>query len=463
MVSLRTFPMLLLLMCASTMSAQSSVKSSTLRIQVVDSAGRSALPGAFIVVLGSKRSSGADQLGRAQVDSIPPGSYSVEVFHPLLDTIGIRLTVPARRFVAGDTVNLAIAVPTPLVISRLKCPGFQTVDEGALTGFVTEANGADAVADATVTVTWLETSIGKDVGVRNSRVIRNAMTGTDGRFVVCHVPTQVSGQIVATQGNRATTPVPVIMSQSHLLIQSLAFQERGDTAVSVAGQRGINTGRVGRASISGVVRGPDFRPVAGASVAISGGLASTQTDSSGRFILGDVPSGTQTLQVRKIGYEGFERAVTLIPAQTRQFELAMETLVPVLSSVTVKAVRDVTMDRIGFTRRKEAGFGYFVTPEEIDHRNPMRASDLLREIPLLKVTYIKNKALVSGRAVRADRNCLIYVIDGVQWRENLDDFILPQQVGAIEVYSSQRLPNDVPGAYNPRAATWPSSGQRRNS
>lgn len=126
----------------------------------------------------------------------------------------------------------------------------------------------------------------------------------------------------------------------------------------------------------------------------------------------------------------------------------METFVPVLSSVVVRAVRDETMDRIGFNKRKEAGFGYFVTPEEIDRRNPMRASDLLREIPLLKVTCIKNKALVSGRGVGADRNCIIYVIDGVQWRENLDDYLLPQQIGAIQVYSSQRLPNGVPGASN---------------
>ena len=429
-------------------SAQTAPRVSTLRVQIVDSAGTSALPGAFVSVVGANRSSGADQLGRAQVDSIPAGSYAVEVFHPLLDTLGIRLTVPVHQFAAGDTVNLAISVPTQRAISRLKCSDFRSDDEGALTGFVTEANGVDVVGEATVTATWLETSIGKDVGIKNSRVIRNAKTGPDGRYVLCNVPTQLSGQIVATQGNRATTPVPLVVTGSHFSVQSLAFQERGDTAVSIAGARGTNTGRVGRASISGIVRGPDSRPVSGASVAISGGLTSTQTDSAGRFVLGGAPSGTQTLQVRKIGYEGFERAITLLPEQTRQVAVTMETFVPVLASVTVKAVRDEMMDRIGFNKRKEAGFGYFVTPEEIDRRNPIRASDFLREIPLLQVIYDKNKAQVSGRGVGSDRNCLIYVIDGVQWRENLDDFLMPQQVGAIEVYSSQRLPADVPGAYN---------------
>jgi hypothetical protein len=428
--------------------AQSAPKYSTLRVQVVDSVGRAALPGAFVSVLGASRSSGADQMGRAQVDSILPGSYAVEVFHPLLDTLGIRLSVPARQFSAGDTVNLAISVPTLGAVSRLKCPDFHSDDEGALTGFVTEANGVDVVADATVTATWLETSIGKEVGIRNSRVIRNTKTGPDGRFVVCNVPTQVAGQIVATQGSRATTPVPLVITGSHFSVQSLAFPEHGDTAVKISGVGGTSTGRVGRASVSGVVLGPEGRPVAGAAVAISGGLTYTQTDSAGRFTLGGAPSGTQTLQVRKIGYEGFERAVTLLPEQTRRVEVTLETFVPVLANVTVRAVRDEMMDRIGFNKRKEAGFGYFVTPEEIDRRNPIRASDLLREIPLLQVTYDKNKAQVSGRGVGADRNCLIYVIDGVQWKENLDDFILPQQIGAIEVYSSQRLPTDVPGAYN---------------
>lgn len=436
------------LLAAPALSAQTSVKLATLRVQVVDSVGSSALPNAFVVVVGANRSSGADRLGRAQVDSIAPGSYSVEVFHPMLDTLGVRLTVPVRAFAAADTVNLAITVPTPLAISRLKCPAFASPDVGALTGFVTEANGADVVADATVIVTWPETSIGQQVGVRNTRVIRNAKTGSDGRFTLCNVPTQVSGQLVAAQGNRATSPVPFVVAGAHYSVQSLAFHERGDTAVRISGARGTNTGRVGRASISGIVRGPDGRPVTGAAVAISGGLSSTLTDSAGRFVLGGAPSGTQTLQVRKIGYEGFEQAVALIPEQTRQVAVTMETFVPVLSSVTVRAVREEVMDRIGFNRRRAVGFGHFVTPEEIDRRNPIRASDLLREIPLLRISYAENKALVSGRQKGMNRNCLIYVVDGVQWRESIDEFIMPQQVGAIEVYASNRLPNDVQGAYN---------------
>lgn len=429
-------------------SAQTTPKVATLRVQVVDSVGRSALPGAWVTVVGANRASGADQLGRAQIDSIVPGSYGVEVFHPFLDTLGIRLSVPKREFTAGDTVNLAIAVPTPFAVARLKCPDFRSDNEGALTGFVTEANGMDAVADASVTVTWLETSIGQEVGVRNSRVIRNARTGPDGRFIVCNIPTQVSGQIAANQGNRATSPVPMVMSGAHFAVQSLAFPERGDTAIKVSGASGTNTGRVGRASLSGIVRGPDARPVAGAAVAISGGLTSTLTDSLGKFMLGGAPSGTQTLQVRKIGYEGFERAVTLLPEQTRQFDITLETFVPVLSNVTVRAVRDETLDMLGFNKRKLAGFGYFLSPEEIDRRNPIRASDLLRDVPLLRITYVENKAQVSGRAMGTNRNCLIYVVDGVQWKENLDDFIMPQQVGAVEVYASNRLPVDVPGAYN---------------
>lgn len=433
---------------AASAAAAQAPKTSTLQVQVVDSIGNGALAGAFVTVVGANRAAGADERGRARVDSIPPGNYTVEVFHPLLDTLGIRLTVPARKFDAGDTVSLSLSLPTPLAIARIKCPDYRSEDEGALTGFVTEANGTDAVANATVTVTWLETAIGNQVGVRNSRVIRNANTGSDGRFMVCNVPTQVSGQIVATQGNRATSPVPLVVAGSHYSVQSLAFQERGDTAVSVTGVKGTNTGRVGRAGITGLVRGPDLRPVAGASVAITGGLTSTQTDSSGHFTLGGAPSGTQTLQVRKIGYEGFERAVNLLPGQTRQVEVTMETFVPVLSNVTVRAVRDQMMDKIGFNQRRLAGFGYFVTPEEIDRRNPIRASDLLREIPILGITYVQNRAQVSGRQLGLKRNCLIYVVDGVQWRENIDDFVMPQQIGAIEVYSGSRLPNNVPGAWN---------------
>src|ERR1700693_5517179 len=59
---------------------------------VIDSLNGTYLSGAEVVIEGAKTTLFTDSLGRFRVDSLPPGTYQLGVFHPLLDTLGISLT-----------------------------------------------------------------------------------------------------------------------------------------------------------------------------------------------------------------------------------------------------------------------------------------------------------------------------------------------------------------------------------
>src|SRR5206468_2628803 len=58
----------------------------------------------------------------------------------------------------------------------------------------------------------------------------------------------------------------------------------------------------GSAMITGTVSSVSGQPVEGAEVRVRDALSTTVTDKSGQFILNGLPSGTQVLVVRRLGY-----------------------------------------------------------------------------------------------------------------------------------------------------------------
>src|ERR1700674_4365912 len=74
---------------------------------VVDSLNGRYLSGADVVVQGAKASLVTDSLGNFRIDSLPPGTYQVGVFHPMLDTLGISLASAPFR-VGTDSVSVIL-------------------------------------------------------------------------------------------------------------------------------------------------------------------------------------------------------------------------------------------------------------------------------------------------------------------------------------------------------------------
>lgn len=90
-------------------------------------------------------------------------------------------------------------------------------------------------------------------------------------------------------------------------------------------------------------------------------------------------------------------------------------------------------------RRARLGTGYYITQEQIEARPIATTSSLLLGVPgvVLRPTRFGGDMItMHGGAL----GCIATVyVDGMRVEGNVDDFLVPQWIGAIEVYSRAAL------------------------
>ncbi len=383
---------------------------------VQDSLRGGVVDGATVAVGTTRRFGVTDSLGRFRIDSIPAGDHLIQLFHPTLDTLGVRVLTPPVVFAADSSVRLELAIPSARTVMRAKCSG-SAVGSGALIGLVLNADSEDPVAGAEVRLWWIEVVVGERVGMRNQPHQRVATTDESGRYKFCGLPTQLSANISATSGGDSTIALPITYGAPGLGMATLFLASAG----AAAGTPG--------AEVRGIVLDAAGAPLAGARVALATGADATVTDSSGTFALTGQPSGTQALVVRKVGYEPAELILNLTRREAREVIVRLGAFVPVLEAVLVEARRGAALERIGFTERQRTGLGRFMTRDDLDKRFAVEVSDFLRHLPPPRASGL------------SDVSCTHYWVDGNRWRESLpDDFMTPQEVAAIEVYEDATVP-----------------------
>lgn len=215
---------------------------------------------------------------------------------------------------------------------------------------------------------------------------------------------------------------------------------------AAAGQEnGVRRG--GEASLTGlVVSAETGEPLPRAQVYLDSLRRGVITDSAGRFRLPDVPAGVRTVRVRLIGFASAATQVELrrdvITDVT--FLLDREALWVEELTVTVPRGSAGKLDRVGFERRKSRGVGVFVTPEQIERLNPDNPSDLLRNLPGVRVGRpVLGRSRV--QVVRGHNECspMIY-LDGQKARGLYIDQLRKEDVLALEVY---RGASEIPAEF----------------
>jgi TonB family protein len=193
------------------------------------------------------------------------------------------------------------------------------------------------------------------------------------------------------------------------------------------------------------VRDSVGRAVAGAQVALAPlrsvpGLVigrSGVTGDDGRVRLPGLPAGRATLTVRRIGFRALSREVALAAAGTAAapLEVTLDAVPQQLASVVVRASRrGPYTGRMGeFYRRRDLGQGSYFTAADIDRRNPLRTSDLLRMVPGAAVFNTGTSSTVRFRSSGCDP---FVWIDGAPASAGyLDiDIFAPGTLAGVEVY-----------------------------
>jgi hypothetical protein len=122
-------------------------------------------------------------------------------------------------------------------------------------------------------------------------------------------------------------------------------------------------------------------------------------------------------------------------------DVQLGTAVPTLAAVEVVSQRDQGLDRVGFLSRKRgAAGGYFMTPEQIEARKAIQFTDLMTAVPGLRVQGSMGRMAVTSTRTAGRAGCVTIFVDNSKFQQmdagDLDSFVKPEEVAAIEVYQS---------------------------
>ncbi len=422
---------------------------------VFDSTSRVMLAGAVVQLLRADDpaapvaySARSDSSGRFMIGGVAGGRYLAGFMHPVLDSLDVELPprpldVPA----GGSAVRLPLAVPSAATISLALCPANARSDStGAIFGRLYDAETLRPVASAGVAVRWTELTIGA-AGARQRRPGVRALTDAAGRFVFCNVPGDGIVGLLGTHGQDTTGTVEFELpgggaTRRDLFVGRVATTAHIDT-VQLGDSSTATIQRVirrGSAQMSGTVRDKDGRPIRGARLRVFDSGIEATTDDAGRFTLTEAPGGTQSVEVRAIGYYPESRVVDLVANRPASLHVTLFTLRSVLDTVHVTASRIYSADRNGFERRKRgAGYGNFFDENDVARLRPGSIIQLLHRVPGISITGDAFDSAVLMRDMYTGGYCQpVVYIDGMPVRDltarEIEGWVRPEELAGMEVY-----------------------------
>jgi hypothetical protein len=405
---------------------------------VVDSLRGRLLEGAEVMIEGVKASVMTDSAGRFRIRDLPPGTYQVGVFHPMLDTLGTSLATKPFRLGPDSTTFLILAVPSAATIVREACRQSSS-DQGrsAVIGHVYEPETRQPIAGAEVSIAWIQIEVSKEVGIRRTPHVVRDTTGAAGEFQLCGLPSPLDATLQARKGTAATSEIPISLrgGAPELLARTLLLSPTGSEAT------------VGNASVSGRVVLAGSPTNAGSRVELIGTDKVALTNEAGEFTMANLPSGSRVLLARHLGYAAETIPVDLSPLEPQKVTITLPKYVAIMDPVLVTARRNASLDRVGYSQRKRSGSGYFLGPEQVQRINAYRLTDILRRVPGLHVTSNGIDDVVTssrGGFSSGGRDCVQYYVDDMPWLSvspgDINGFVSGHEVVAVEVYQGPTAP-----------------------
>lgn len=172
-------------------------------------------------------------------------------------------------------------------------------------------------------------------------------------------------------------------------------------------------------------------------------VGTAMTDSTGRFQLRPGSAGSYLMRAAHPSYRSTEtRGVTLRAAESISVEVRLSRTAIPIEPLVVRARTNARLAGF-YERARRGGFGYFVTRQQIEERGAVhQTTDILRSIPSIDIVPVKrglsapNVYLIRGRG-----GCQPAIfLDGIPVQQSVDggvdDFLKPDMVEGIEVYTS---------------------------
>ncbi|MFI5229190.1 MAG: carboxypeptidase regulatory-like domain-containing protein [Gemmatimonadales bacterium] len=417
---------------------------------VIDSLHNGPLSNAVVLLEGTERSTTTDADGHYLLDSIAPGTHRLLLLHHLLDTLGVgQMRTPPITFAAGETHTLDLAIPSPSRIVNLICsPAERMRGPAAMIGSVRDPDTQGPAVGAEVSLVYYVPDV---VGRKQLRTGLGKVDST-GMYHICGIAKDMDGKVQVYRNKVSSGEVPVTIDNGFLALRSFTVASH-QTVVEVKGDSGkMQRVAKGTARVTGRVMDKAGKPLSGARVQLQGGVEVTISKSNGDFALDSLPSGTQALEIRKLGYSVAEVPVELSNAAPAKTTVTMSDAAPLLATMRVEATVDKGLSKVGYLDRKQSGFGYFFDGKQINRQSHL-LSDVLRVSPGLIMQPTGDGRTNVIRDSRNQQNgCVNFYVDGSPYQEmtpgDIDDYVRPDEVVAVEVYHGTETPPQFtpPGA-----------------
>ena len=415
---------------------------------VLDSVNRRPLAGATVQLVAAPPAHGSfgattDSLGRFHIDGVRPGSYVAGFLHPLLDTLGVQAPYKSIVLGEGDT-HVTLAVPSAASLMSAVCGASAKRSAGPdsigmLVGHVRDASTGATIGGSAIVLDWPALVFGGGGARTEVRHLR-ARTNDDGWFAMCGLEAD-EYHVHAEQGARATGDIDIEVRPRAITRLSLVI--------------GSDSGASG-ATLSGIVRAADGKPLEGAQVGVDGSSTTAATDAQGAFALSNLPDGTRMVEVRALGYVPARAPIEPSRNEPRAIAVVMAKRAAALQEVTVFGKpswrnRDFT----GFADRRRKGFGHFITREQIAQTNDVSICDLLSRVPGVLTssnggigcTATLHGAMTGAGGTISSCEPKVYLnnlpFDGSV--EELTRSFSPRDIMGIEIYSAATQPIQYQG------------------
>ena len=220
-----------------------------------------------------------------------------------------------------------------------------------------------------------------------------------------------------------------------------------------------------RGGLSGLVRDTSARPIALVRVTVSTDTTRTVlTDTAGIYRIDQLLPGIHRVSFRRLGFVPADFQLLVIGGEVRRVTVELVPAPLLLDTVTaVGASVHIPLERSGFydrmRRRTEgAGVGRFVTPEELESvRALTKTTHILESFGVRMIQAERglslwpvgaaNMILSASQGGQVMGPCqMALFVDGIEiyfgkyWEggsvQGMDAFIQPQEIRAIEIYSS---------------------------
>jgi len=396
---------------------------------VYDSVARAPVANAVVQLVAAQnpavvRSATSDDRGRFAIDSVLPGQYVIGFQHDALDSLALNSPLVAVDIRSGQRSRVDLAVPPPARIIAALCGVSAAKDStGLILGLLRESRG-QPLDTGIVQSMWQELTIDR-THLSSSQRSATATVTKEGWFALCGVPVGSDVALFGTHGSDSTGLVAVTIPVTGLV--------RRDLVVG------------GKATIHGSIVSERNRPITNARVQIAGRDLMTVTDTAGRFRLAGIPAGSQTIEVRAIGYAPELRALTLGADADTAIALTLTSVKRVLDTIHVVSQRVYNKDSNGFLRRKRMGFGYFFDQESVRRQRPFDLTRFLYQVPSMHEVRQGFQKIFLMRGGSGGGYCQpSFYLNGMKMSPellgDLDMLATPEELEGMEIYRGAGTP-----------------------